>query len=109
MKHIKNYLKEDNSYGVDISFIVDENNNYVKGTTTGEETEVELKMIYDNLDRMGLIKKYDKPTEINFVDGWIDDRGTPIVDLYFYVDEEQDNDFTPVCSINKEFLRELGF
>ena len=59
MNHIKNYLDENNTYGVDMTFNIDKDNNYVGGTTTGDETELELKMVYDNLDRMGLIKKYN--------------------------------------------------
>ena len=110
MNHIKNILNDTNTYGVDMTFIMNENNNYVSGTTTGDETESELKTIFDNLDRMGLIKKYDKPTHINFIDGGSDNDGIPIVDLYFYdSDNECDVSFTPVCTIDKEFLQELGF
>jgi len=109
MKHIKHILNDTNTYGVDMTFIVDENNNYVSGTTTGIETELELKTIFENLDRMGLIKKYNKPTEISFIEGGFDNDGIPMIDLYFDVDEERDDDNTPVCSITKEFLQELGF
>ena len=109
MKHIKHILNDTNTYGVDMTFIVDENNNYVSGTTTGIETELELKTIFDNLDRMGLIKKYNKPTEISFIEGGFDNDGIPMIDLYFDVDDERDDDNTPVCSITKEFLQELGF
>jgi len=109
MKHIKHILNDTNTYGVDMIFIVDENNNYVSGTTTGIETELELKTIFENLDRMGLIKKYNKPTEISFIEGGFDNDGIPMIDLYFDVDEERDDDNTPVCSITKEFLQELGF
>jgi hypothetical protein len=48
MNHIKNYLDENNTYGVDMTFNIDKDNNYVGGTSTGIETELELKMIYDN-------------------------------------------------------------
>lgn len=109
MNHIKNYLDENNTYGVDMTFNIDKDNNYVGGTTTGIETELELKMIYDNLDRMGLIKKYDKPTEVIFFEGGFDNDGIPIIDLYFDVDGERDDDNTPVCTIDDEFLKELGF
>lgn len=108
MNHIKNYLDENNTYGVDMTFNIDKDNNYVGGTTTGDETESELKMIYDNLDRMGLLKKYDKPTEVIFFEGGFDNDGIPIIDLYFEVDGERDDD-TPVCTIDDEFLKELGF
>jgi hypothetical protein len=109
MKHIKHILNDTNTYGVDMTFIINENNNYVSGTTTGVETELELKTIFENLDRMGLIKKYNKPTEVIFFEGGFDNDGIPIIDLYFDVDGERDDDNTPVCSITKEFLQELGF
>jgi hypothetical protein len=108
MNHIKNYLEENNTYGVDILFIVDKDNQYVHGRSEGEETEDELKMIFHNLDRMGLIKKYNRTTHISFVDGGGDD--VPIIDLYFrHFDDDLDEDFTPVCQVTKEFLKELGF
>jgi hypothetical protein len=109
MNHIKNYLDENNTYGVDMTFNIDKDNNYVGGTSTGIETELELKMIYNNLDRMGLIKKYNKPTEVIFFEGGRDDDGILLVDLYFDVDGERDGDNTPVCIIDDEFLKELGF
>ena len=109
MNHIKNYLNDTNTYGVDMTFNIDKDNNYVGGTTTGIETELELKMIYDNLDKMGLIKKYNKPTEVIFFEGGFDNDGIPIIDLYFDVDGERDDDNTPVCTIDDEFLKELGF
>lgn len=109
MKHIKHILNDTNTYGVDMTFTMDGENNYVSGTTTGVETELELKMIFNNLDRMGLIKKYNTPTEISFFEGGFDNDGIPIIDLYFDVDGERDDDNTPVCTITKEFLQELGF
>ena len=109
MKHIKNYLNENNTYGVEISFMVDENENYVKGFSShGTETKEEIKMIYDNLKRMGYIQLgYNKPISIGLVDG-SDGDGCKI-DIYFDVDGDFDEDNTPVCVVTKEFLTELGF
>lgn len=111
MKHIKNYLNENNTYGVEITFVIDKDNQYVKGFSShGTETKDEIKMIYDNLKRMGYIKEYNQPLGIGFVDGGVDDNGTPIIDLYFNPDgEDIDEDNTPVCSVTEEFLKELGF
>jgi len=109
MNHIKNILNDTNTYGVDFNFIIDEDNNYVKGTTTGDETESELKMVYENLKRMGFIKKYNKPTEISFLDFGETHNGFPTIDLYFDVNGERDNNNTPICTIDDKFLTELGF
>ena len=111
MKHIKNYLNENNTYGVEMTFNVDKNNQYVNGFSShGTETKEEIKMIFDNLKRMGYIKEYNQPLGIGFVDGGDDGNGTPIIDLYFCPNgKEIDEDFTPVCSVTKEFLKELGF
>ena len=109
MKHIKNYLDTNNTYGVEMTFMVDENNNYVNGFTShGTETKEEIKMIYDNLKRMGYIEKeYNKPVSIGFVDG--SDTENTIIDLWFQVDGEIDEDNTPVFQVTKESLKELGF
>jgi hypothetical protein len=50
---------------------------------------------------------YNKPISIGLVDG--SDGDSCIVDLYFQVDGEIDEDNTPVCMVTKEFLTELGF
>jgi hypothetical protein len=92
-----------------MTFNIDKDNNYVGGTTTGDETELELKMVYDNLDRMGLIKKYNKPTEVIFFDFGEKHDELPSIDLYFDVDGERDDNNTPICTIDDEFLKELGF
>jgi hypothetical protein len=109
MNHIKNILNDTNTYGVDFNFIIDEDNNSVKGTTTGDETESELKMVYENLKRMGFIKKYNKPTEISFLDFGETHNGFPTIDLYFDVNGERDDNNTPICTIDDKFLTELGF
>jgi hypothetical protein len=108
MKHIKNYLNENNTYGVEMSFTIDENENYVNGYSHyGTETKDEIKMIYDNLKRMGYIELgYNKPVVIGFVDGEED-----IIDVWFQVEGEDDldEDNTPVFQVTKESLKELGF
>jgi len=111
MKHIKNYLNENNTYGVEMSFTIDENENYVNGYSHyGTETKEEIKMIYDNLKRMGYIELgYKKPVVIGFVDG--SDSENTIIDVWFQVEGEDDldEDNTPVFQVTKESIKELGF
>ena len=108
MKHIKNFLQENNTYGVDINFIIDENNNFVSGKSTfGEETQDELKMICEKLMELDYIPKYNKVTHVSFVDGGDDEDGIPIMDLYFYHDGVMDDDNRPVITVTEQFLKEI--
>jgi hypothetical protein len=56
-----------------------------------------------------LIKKYNKPTEVIFFDFGEKHDELPSIDLYFDVDGERDDNNTPICTIDDEFLKELGF
>jgi hypothetical protein len=104
MNTILNLPKGNNNQSVEIEFTFD-GQRLLETKTKGDEHQLILESLFKLMVLYDFIPK-DKKGKCTLTDGEVNDDGEPTLDVYYYYDNEQDEE-TPILIMNDIFIDEI--